>query len=151
MRFTCGECPDSVFVLCFTWFEALPADAIHLHGVSGFSICVLHGLRLCEVMRFTCRGCQGSAFVILCFTCLETLPGDAMHLQGVSGFSIYIHVGPPCTTMRPRIVRGYPGVTMSAVQRIPCSHQFLKQLVPSSWPMETIGLPSRSSIVHIEI
>ena len=64
-------------------------------------------------MRFTCRECPDSAFVLR-FTWFEALPGDAMHLQGVSGFNIYIHFGPPCTTMRPRIVRGYPGVTMSA-------------------------------------
>ena len=43
----------------------------------------------CQVMRFTCRECPDSAFV-LCITQFDALPGDAIHLQEVSGFSISI-------------------------------------------------------------
>ena len=65
MRCTCRECPDSAFVLSFTWFEALPGDAIHLQEVSRFSISIA-------------------------FTQFELLSGDAIHLQVLSGFSICI-------------------------------------------------------------
>ena len=90
MRFTCRGCLDSAFVLCFTRFEALRGDAIHLQGASGLSICVVFcSLRLCQVMRFTCRECLDSAFVF-CFARFVTLPGDAIQFHGVSRYSICI-------------------------------------------------------------
>ena len=80
MRFTCRGCLDLVFVLCFArlgcaWIQ-------HLY-------CVLHTLRLCDVMRFTYRERQDSTFVSRSAK-LEALPGDAIHLQGVSRLNICI-------------------------------------------------------------
>ena len=65
VRFTCGECLGSAFVLCFTQCEALRGDVSHLQGVSGFSI-------------------------VFFFTQFEALPGDPIHLQGVYRFNICI-------------------------------------------------------------
>ena len=39
-RITCRECPESMFVLCFAWFEAPPGDTNHLQGVSGINVCI---------------------------------------------------------------------------------------------------------------
>ena len=90
MRFTCRECPDSIFVLRFARFEALPGDAIHLQGVSRCSIALCSTqFEALLVMRFSCRECPDSAFV-LCFTWFEALPGDAIHLQGASKFNMRI-------------------------------------------------------------
>ena len=91
-RFTCRECPDSAFALRFTRFGALPSDANSLAGNAQIQhlYCVLHGLKLHQVMRlFTCRECLDSVFVLR-FTRFEALPGDAINLQGMSRLSICI-------------------------------------------------------------
>ena len=62
------ECPESMFVMCFTQFEAPPADTHHLQGVSRIDVCIV-------------------------FHTVQAPPADTNHfrnLQGVSGISVCI-------------------------------------------------------------
>ena len=92
MLFTCGDCLDSTFALCFTQFEALPGYAepqpVRSHGPRNVAPCCIHaklslkgdlpfeGIQMSGVQCL--RRCGARSRIVFIYTYRQDMPNHSM-------------------------------------------------------------------------